>query len=653
MTRTNLNFNNLLWLAGAMALIILPHISRLPIWVSLLSTASISYRIYLSRTQRALPNKWLIMLIAVLSMIGVQRSFGILLGRDSGIAILVILLGLKLLETKNQRDVSIIIFLSYFLLLTNFLYSQTISTAVYLLFTFWVVNTTLINFNLFTAAPGYRQRLKISGVMILQALPLMLVLFVFFPRVQGPLWGLPSDTRSAISGLSDSMSPGSISSLGLSDAIAFRVNFERVIPASADLYWRGPVFVHFDGKTWTPGPYIEAKQISYKALSSPIDYQIILEPHHQRWLFALDLPGMLAPNSIITQEFQLLARRVIHDRLPYSMRSHIKYQIGEVLTDRERKSNLQVPRNSNPRARDLAERLKKESETERKLINHVLRMFREQKFFYTLTPPLLGPQPVDEFLFDTRSGFCEHYASAFAFIMRVAGIPARIVTGYQGGETNPYGNYLIIRQTDAHAWAEVWLKDEGWVRVDPTAAVAPSRIEFGITAALPITEPLPLLARKEYNWLRQVRLSLDAVSYTWNQWILGYNPQRQIEFLSQFGFRHINWQRLAFMLMTSLIILIIPLSLFILKDLHLTKRDQVEQIWLRFCKNMAKRGWPRHTWEGPADYITRIQITHPECASLLQAIKETYINLRYGKSADQEMIKMFDNKVRELSTRRL
>jgi transglutaminase-like putative cysteine protease len=645
MNRIDSNLRNLFWLAASLVLVVLPHIARLPYWTIALSASAVGWRLYVGYTQRNLPNKWLIVLVAFLSMIGILKTYGMLLGRDSGIALLVLMLGFKLLETKNHRDISVIIFLAYFILLTNFFYSQTISTALYLLFVFLMLNTALINFNLKTAAPNYFERLRISVKLVLQALPLMLVLFILFPRVQGPLWGLPTDAYSGVTGLSDRMSPGSISQLGLSDAIAFRASFKNEIPKPSELYWRGPIFWSFDGRTWSPGLIDETDEISYETTSAPIEYDVTLEPHNQRWLFALDLPALIPNDSIATADFQLLANQPIRNRMQYAMQSHLKYRAEPSINEFELKAGLQLPANSNQRAFDLAQSFKKESRSERQIIQRALAMFNRDDFFYTLNPPLLDTNPVDEFLFGTRRGFCEHYASAFAFLMRAAGIPARIVTGYQGGEINPIGKYMIIRQTDAHAWVEVWLKNEGWVRIDPTAAVAPSRIEIGVSAALPANDPLPLLARKEFDWLRQIRMRFDTVSYAWNQWVLGYNPQKQIQFLNEFGLSDADWRTLIGVLIVGIVILTAGLSMLILRELRPAKKDPAHQLWLKFCNKMAKHGLGRNNWEGPRDYCARLQKTQPQYGELFTSIADLYINLRYGVLIDQVMLKTLDNKI--------
>ncbi len=338
------------------------------------------------------------------------------------------------------------------------------------------------------------------------------------------------------------MTPGSLSNLILSDAVAFRVRFVGNQPLPKQLYWRGPVMWDFDGRTWT-APRVLYGTPEFTAHGPPIAYEVTLEPHNKRWLFALELPGKVPPRAFASADFQLYAvaagehaRALRDDLFP-------RLQLRPDRGPRRAAARAAPCRRDPTRARrPSAHELRARHQDDRAVMQAVLTRFRNEKFFYTLTPPLLGKDdPVDEFLFETRSGFCEHYSSAFAVLMRAAGIPARIVTGYQGGEVNLLGNYLIVRQAEAHAWTEVWLRNEGWVRVDPTAAVSPLRVESGISAAVPRTDPLPLFVRGDFAALRQLRLTWDLMANTWNQWVLGYTPERQRLLLSRVGIDDATW----------------------------------------------------------------------------------------------------------------
>ncbi len=418
------------WLLGSLALVAAPHAERLPWWVTVLVAILFAWRGYVAFNGLALPRKWILLLMAAGTLLGVFISYGRVLGRDSGIALLVVMLALKLMEMATLRDAMVLIFIAYFLVITNFLYSQTIPTTLFMLFMMWMITATMIGFQFRTRQPGGWFQLKSAGIMLLQATPLMLVLFLLFPRVQGPLWGMPQDAYSGVTGLSDEMSPGSLSNLLTSDAVAFRVNFETAAtPETQQLYWRGPIMWDFDGYTWSisRAPYLLPREL--ESLDKPIEYTITVEPHGKRWLFALDLPGRTPPRTALTSDFQLLFQTQVTNRLRYDMVSHLRYRDNAPLPGYERQRALRLPPQANPRTRDLAVEMRKRVNSDRAFANSILAMFRNQKFSYTTTPPLLGTNPVDEFLFTTLTGYCEHYASAFAVMMRAAGVPSRIVTG--------------------------------------------------------------------------------------------------------------------------------------------------------------------------------------------------------------------------------
>jgi transglutaminase-like putative cysteine protease len=354
-----------------------------------------------------------------------------------------------------------------------------------------------------------------------------------------------------------------------------------------------------------------------------------------RWLFAIDLPASLPPNAALTDDYQLLAQRPVDVRQRYEMISNLGYRMGVAQSSTSLQRASRLPPGTNSRSVQLGQSIRKASSSDVEVVNQVLNLFRNQLFFYTLVPPELGPNPVDEFLFETRRGFCEHYASAFVFLMRAAGVPARVVTGYQGGEINPMGDYLIVRQSEAHAWAEVWLTGQGWVRVDPTGAVSPARIEAGIAAALPRGEPLPNSVRSDFQLLKQLRFTLDAVANSWNQWVLGYTPDRQIKFLSRVGMSTPTWQNLASMLMIASGIVVLLLTAFILRRLRSNALDPIQRGYRTFCRKLERAGLARDAAEGPHDFSMRIAQTRPTLADSVEAITHLYIALRYGGAAPE------------------
>lgn len=642
-----ITWRHLGYLLLSLALVMAPHTPHLPWWAIALVSTLIAWRAYLGYARLALPNRWLLLLVAVGAIIGVFIGYRTIFGRDAGMALLVAMLGLKLLETRTLRDAVLLIFLGYFLVITNFLYSQTMLTALYMLVCTLVITATMISLHYARVEPPFRVQLRMASVLLAQSVPLMLLLFLLFPRVPGPLWGIPQDAFAGVSGLSDTMTPGSISKLILSDAVAFRVKFDPDIPQRRHLYWRGPVMWDFDGRTWSvPRFFYNTPKI--EVTGEPIAYEITLEPHNKRWLFALDLPATVPPLAFIGGDFQLISSDPVNIRRRYQMKSYVNASYGLAENRFALRRALHLPAGSNPRTLELARSLReKHADDDDAIVNEVLAMFHNQNFFYTLEPPLLGDDPVDEFLFKTRTGFCEHFASAFAVLMRGAGIPTRIVTGYQGGDLNNFGNYLIVRQAEAHAWAEIWMRGRGWVRVDPTFAVSPLRVDAGISAAVPSSDPLPFLVRGDFEILRQLRMTWDFMANSWNQWVLGYTPDRQRWLLANVGIDNATWQKLTAMLFCLAGVIVAVFTALVLRQLKSRVRDPVKVAYLRFCDKLRRKGLPRAPAEGPVDYARRIERSRPELQPAVAAITRLYIALRYGTGAGAGAFDELQQRVRQ------
>ena len=613
----------------SLTMVAAPHILYLPWWITAVTTTLIAWRAYLGYARYTLPSRWMLALIAGTATIGVFIGYRTIFGREAGVALLVIMLGLKFLETRTLRDAVLLIYLGYFLVITNFLRDQTIAVALYMLACTVVITATMISLNHARIEPPFTVQLRKAGILLAQSVPLMLALFLLFPRVPGPLWGLPQDIRSGVSGLSDTMTPGSLSQLTLSDEVAFRVKFETEMPRRRHLYWRGPVMWDFDGRTWTMPRFFYNTHI--KGVSGePLAYEITLEPHNRRWLFALDIPGMVPPLAFIGGDLQILANEPVKSRLRYDMKSYLNATYGVEENQYALRRALSLPPGYNPRTIEFARSLREKHPDDQRLVEAVLQMFREEKFFYTLEPPLLGEHSVDEFLFSTRTGFCEHYASAFAVLMRAAGIPARVVTGYHGGDLNEFGNYLIVRQAEAHAWTEIWLKGRGWVRIDPTSAVSPLRVDSGISAAVQRNEALPMMMRGDFEILRRLRLSWDYLASSWNQWVLGYTPERQQWLLSRMGVDKPTWEKLTAMLFVLSGIIVAVFAAAVLRQLKRRVSDPVKIAYARFCDKLRRKGLPREPAEGPLDYAGRIGRSRPELQPAVAAITGLYVALRYG-----------------------
>jgi protein-glutamine gamma-glutamyltransferase len=625
------------WLLAALALSLAPHALRLPLWLSMLWLAAAGGRWWLATRHRPVPNRWMLLVLTLALSIGLYLHYGTLLGRDAGVALLTAMCAMKILETERERDGRVLLVLGYLLLMANLLFSQEIPMVLFLVAALvLLVAAQLVLLRQGRPLPA-RVALAESGRLLAAAIPVMLILFVLFPRIPGPLWQLPDDARAGLTGLDDEMSPGSIDRLIQSDEVAFRVRFPERRPPPAQRYWRGPVLWRYDGRSWRADDELLRQNLPYEPLGESLRQRITLEPHGRRWLYALDRPGSLPPRAIFTSTYQLRRREPVEQRLQYDVDSYTEHRSGE-LSGFEQRRYLQLPREGNSRARALAARWRLEHDTPGAVVAAALRYLREQPFFYTLQPPLLdGPDQVDQFLFGTRRGFCEHYAGSFTVLMRAAGIPARVVLGYQGGEWN--GDYLIVRQSDAHAWVEVWLAEQGgWVRVDPTAAIAPQRIEQGIYAAVENPEVLPFMARRgsEDQWLRDLALTWDSINNAWNLWVLAYGPERQREFLSGLGLGRIDWREMILGL-TGLLSLV-ALAAFV----HLAWRrrgvtDPAARIYRRMCARLARRGLPRKPGEGPLDYADRVAQARPELAETVGAISQSYARLRYRESDPAEL----------------
>lgn len=628
--------NTLLALVGVLGLTVIPHVFHVSPWISGFFYLLAVLRVAALFRPRVLPGRFLLLLLTFAGLANVIAHHRILLGRDAGVALLVSMLGLKLLETKTPRDLVVCLFLGYFLVVTHFLYYQSIGLALYLACV--VVGLTAVLLELSRAGPSSNliQPLGRAALLLAQAIPLMLVLFVLFPRLSGPLWNLDIDSSSAVTGLSDRLSPGSVSHLSQSRAVAFRVEFAGSAPSASQRYWRGPVFWETDGVTWHAAREREAegnkRHPGFTPVGVPVDYTVTLEPTRQHWLFALDLPANTPQKSRVTDDFQLLASSPVNQERRYRLRSYPEYKTGDLSADERRKA-LQLPRKMTPRMRTLIRNWQTSAGEPAEIVLQSLNHFRSQPFIYTLNPPALGNNPTDEFLFETRQGFCEHYATSFTLLMRLAGVPARVVTGYQGGEHNPHGDYYIVRQSDAHAWSEVWLQSRGWVRIDPTAAVAPERIERPLSIqdsglGVPVRFELkdPGFVR---DVLRQAGLTIDAMNMAWRRWVLDYNDKRQNYLLSLLGLGFLQGEILGVtaILVAGLVFALIAAGLW---GKTRTRLDPVEQQYRRFCSKLARIGLQRRSYEGPKDFTRRVVRHRPDLKPAVTTIAGHYIRLRYG-----------------------
>ena len=555
----------------------------MPWWLALAVAGRYAWRAHVGLSGAKLPPRWMLLLVALLAMGAVYVEYRTLYGRTTGIVLLVLFSGLKLIEMRTHRDAAVVAFLCYFLAMTNLLYTQSIPTA--LLLAVALLSTTATLVGLSAPQRPAAANLRTAGMLLVHAAPAALILFLLFPRVQGPLWGLPQDAYAAMTGLSDTMSPGTVSQLAQSDAIAFRAEFQGDPPAPAERYWRGPVLWDFDGRTWRMGAtWADAFEAPRGA--SPYDYVVTLEPHNRSWMFVLEQVARLPARTRITHDGMVVSAAPLRARLRYDATSLARPDPRPAERPGSLRRALALPNEGNARARALAAGWREGNADAQVILRRAIAFFTTAGLGYTLEPPLLGTDTVDDFLFVTREGFCEHFASAFVYLMRAAGVPARVVTGYQGGEVNYVDRIITVRQSDAHAWAEVYLAGRGWERVDPTAAAVPGRVESGIARSVRAGDTLPLLMRPQLEWLRGARANWEALAHRWNVWVLGYGVERQRDLMLSIGMRDADWRKLTAAMATILGAFTLLLLAWSLR--RFARPDRVQRAWEAFARKLAR-----------------------------------------------------------------
>ncbi|MFA9460203.1 transglutaminase TgpA family protein [Thiohalorhabdus sp. Cl-TMA] len=629
--------------------VLAPHLVRLPLWLGAGVLGVGMWRVWAARRGSALPGRPARVGLTVVVAGGVGAAFGTLTGLQAGVALLTAMAALKLLELRRRRDALVLLYLGYFLVAAQFLASQAPWTVAYLLAAVWGLTSLLVAVSREAWGEHPWAHAGLAARLALQGLPVMLVLFLFFPRLGSPLWGLPDQGR-AVTGLDDRLAPGAISRLSRSDAVAFRATFDGAPPPAGERYWRGPVLAAYDGGTWRPGPGREVSPPRIESRGRPAEYRVLLEPHHREWLFALDLPGGAPGGARVSGRFELLTGEPVHRVRRYRVRSFTEHRIGRGLSEQRRARFLELPPDAHPQARALAREWRRATADSAAVVARGLRYFREGGFAYTLTPPELDGNWVDAFLFGSRRGFCGHYAGAFTFLMRAAGVPARVVTGYLGGTRNPSGDYLIVRQADAHAWTEVWLPDRGWVRVDPTTAVSPARAEEGLDGSVPEDDPVPLMARADGGWLRGVRLRLDALETAWDRWVLGYDAEAQRAVLGRVGLG--QWPRMVGALAAGLVLSGGLVALLVLWRGRV-RSGPVEAAFGRLERKLARAGLPRHRAEGPRAYAERVAGSRPDLAREVRDLARLYIRLRYEERGGPNDVRSLRRRVAGFSPRRV
>lgn len=633
--------NSLVWLLVGVLMTMLPHFQRLPYWMWVITVVCILWRVQVFRQRWPFPNKVVRILFIIGGSVGVVLHHKTIFGPDAGVGLLTLAYLFKLLEMYKKRDAFLIVIVSYFVVATNYLFDTSFLSTLYTLVTTVVITAALVGLNQTTAQANPIRTVRLSLVLMLQSVPIMLVLFVFVPRI-GPLWELSINSEEARTGIGDEITPGDISNLSRSSKLAFRVEFDDEIPSRQHLYWRGIVLTQFDGRTWYIDKtqyvrnYPQREERKIERFGDGIRYKVLLAPTNRNWLFALALADLELTNSYPTDDLTWIFREGVTKHTGYYAKSYLDFEYQPLaLTKKQTEVYLQLPTEGNRRARRLAEELiKKLNNDEHVFAASLLKWINEEEFSYTLNPPKLFGDTIDQFIFDTRSGFCAHYAGAFVFLLRAAGIPARMIGGYQGGEMHPSGKYMSVYQYDAHAWVEYWAPGTGWRRMDPTAAIAPSRImdgPFNATTDDSFFEDSPLSPNRlrNFKWFSQMRHYLEYSDYLWTKWIVNYDQATQRNFLEGI-LGQATPERIGAALAFIGSIFIAIFLVFLYRDhMQQERLNPLDKYYLKMCTKLAGKGYQRVPGETPLQYSERVSEGSPELAETVRDITDLYLKLRY------------------------
>jgi len=669
-------FRPLAWATAAYLGCVLLTADRIPHTVLLEALLLVAWRVLCVKAPSRffrLPRLAVRNFIAVFLVGAVLLMFRTLNGLSAGTALLVLMGACKLLETRARRDQFILVGTSLFLLLAACLDRQDLIRAPLYLLQAWLCCAAIAVIAYYPATPRTtsaaptaftdRKAILLAGRTLLFALPFAVVLFLFFPRLPGAFWQLAHADEGA-TGLSDTMSPGSITQLTASYEIAFRAHFQGARPPTEQLYWRGPVLHQFDGFTWRRNPAIY-RQRPLKYTGPSYLYRISMEPNRQRWLFSLDtLERRPAGKFFFTDDYELLSQDPVTEATTYTAVSSTGTEAIEPLPNYARNRDTQpLPPNNNQRTSQFARDLRARFPSDRAYVDAVLEYFRGQGFEYTLTPPALGPNSVDEFLFQTRQGFCGHFASAFVTLMRAAGVPAHVVTGYLGGEWNPAGDYYIVRQSDAHAWAEVWFEGRGWTRVDPTAVVAPERLRRGILELLPNAVSAPARLVSHSTVLTSLVLHWDAFNTWWNDKVVHFNLGDQLGLLERFGIHSPDLSDLGWGFAAGFIGWLLWIAWQIGRSAPSVRPDRLGRAYEKLCSKLARAGAQREPHHGPLAFADVVAERRPDLAGPVRELLAIYAELRFGRdsrkssdnpgSADTRAVREFEQRVSSLNVSRV
>jgi len=639
-----------------LALTILPHFNHLRPEVLLVFLFLAGWRALASRWRWVPLNRIVIYLLALPGFSVSAWLYGPPFGRDPGVAFLIVLLGLKCMEIRTARDLRIVILLGLFMVATHFLYVDGVDWALPLILLVMALVWLMAQMEHLQPLEFMKSDLKLVSKMLLQALPMVVILFYLFPRLSGSLVLFQSETNSAFTGLSDTLNMGTISNLIQSDDVAFTATFEEgEVPIPAERYWRGSVLWHTDGRQWSRGSVAPNLPPDTTQLSAAdiIEYELEIEPNEQNWLYSLDYPLSAAKNAALEPDFHMYHKEKLERGLRYRLAASqpVRRPSSAPLADITR--NLATHLGGaivTERVSDLVDRFMSDGGSSLDIANRALNYFNQQPFVYTLQPPLLqSDAPVDEFLFESRRGFCGHFASSFASMMRYADIPARLVVGYLGGELNPRANQLVVKQSDAHAWVEIWTDETGWLRVDPTAAVAPERIENPIDFDQSANSPGAILfSVRNFSGLSRIMIEFvwikDMIKANWNKWFLSFDQDRQKQLLQNLGLDRFDMRYVSMISFTIALLLLSVISMALFRR-EKRKPDPVMEIYQRFCARLSKLGITKLPNEGPQDYCHRAGQHLPTLANQIELISKEFINLRYARQTEGADVGSFRKRV--------
>lgn len=645
---------SLAWLLLSVFAVVVPHLRHLPPWIMLTVVAVIVWRTQIYRRQWAVPRRWAKLFLVVGCIAGLTFNYPSFLGLEPMVALLIISLTLKLLEMYRHKDATAVVLLCFFTTSAQFLFGQTVLDFMYGLMCYVLLICSILSLNV-TPSPVQSNRVLPQAIKLtLQCLPVVVALFVLFPKI-GSLWSVPLPQNAARTGVSDTISPGDISRLTKDGGKAFTVSFEKSMPDNKDLYWRGIVLSDFDGKTWSSNRWASGQNTSVvkwnhhsirsRALhwfdeiqrdSEPIRYEIILEPTQQTWLFALPLARVEMANSGLTREYTAVSQAPVRKRINYQVESVLNYKIDQQeLPQWHRQRNLNLPEGFNQQTLSVARQWQADSQSTEQLIGRFLDLITRD-YTYTLEPDVLGLHTVDDFLWKTKKGYCEHFASAFVVFMRAAGVPARLVAGYQGGEV--IGDFLQVSQADAHAWAEVWIEGQGWQRVDPTAAIAPDRVENGIRSVFDrsVSNPLSFESYRHIYLINNIRLRLDTLNYKWQKFVLNYDNDSQNKLLTYLlG----TTDKVKVGLMLGLCIGFILIGLIMIKHAMGGQNRRAHSIEYKAIKpfliRAEKAGYTILPSETLSAFVSKISKDYPQQRSTLAQFVTVFENCAYQGRSDQ------------------